>query len=151
MNRLAQGLLAVAMVLGMSGVVLASDDKDCGLKTLNGRYVFTATGFNIVAGVSQPKAIVEVIDFDGEGAVSVPAVTVSLNGTIVHSSPGANGTYTLDEDCNGTLAFVSGQAFDIVTSPAGKEIWMIQTNPNTVFQGTATRTIRKNEEDGDPF
>ena len=48
--------------------------------TLDGLYVFTAPGFNIVAGVPQPKAIVELIDFHGDGELTVPAATVSING-----------------------------------------------------------------------
>ena len=39
----------------------------------------------------------------------------------------------------GTIAFDDGPAFDVFLSPDAGELWMIQTNPNTVFQGTATR------------
>jgi len=65
---------------------------------------------------------------------------VSLNGLILHSPPGI-GTYTVADDCSGTILF-AGPAYDIVVSRDGKVIWMIQTNPNSVFQGTATRTSR---------
>src|SRR3982074_1010730 len=64
-----QGLVAAAIALGMSGVALAAND--CTLKSLRGTYVFTANGYNIVAGVPQPKAIVEVISFNGDGTLTV--------------------------------------------------------------------------------
>lgn len=116
------------------------DDGVCGLETLRGTYVFGATGFNIVAGVAQPKAIAEVIEFNGDGTLSVPAATLSLNGIIVRSSPGI-GTYAVADHCSGTIAF-AGPAFDIFIARDAETIWMIQTNSNTVLQGTATRTSR---------
>jgi hypothetical protein len=116
------------------------DDGVCGLETLRGTYVFGATGFNIVAGVAQPKAIAEVIEFNGDGTLSVPAATLSLNGVIVRSAPG-NGTYAVANDCSGTIAF-AGPAFDLFMARDAETIWMIQTNSNTVLQGTATRTSR---------
>jgi hypothetical protein len=57
-----------------------ADPGHCRLHTLRGSYVFAATGYDIVGGVAQPKAIVEAIDFHGDGTLSVPAVTVSVNG-----------------------------------------------------------------------
>ena len=114
--------------------------KTCTVQTLHGSFVFSATGFNIVAGVQQPKAIVEVIEFNGDGTLSVPAATVSVNGMIVRSSPSI-GTYTVEDDCVGTVAF-NGPTYDIFISKDGDLLSMIQTNPNTVFQGAATRTSR---------
>ena len=110
-------------------------------RTLRGSYVFSATGFNIVGGVQQPKAIVEVIAFNGDGTLDVAAATVSLNGVIMRSLPSV-GTYTVEDDCSGTIA-LNGPTFDIFLSPDGDDISMIQTNPNTVFQGLATRRSRR--------
>jgi hypothetical protein len=115
-------------------------DEVCGVSTLRGTYVFAATGFNIVAGAALPKAIVEVIEFNGDGTLSVPAATVSVNGVIIRSLPSI-GTYAVADDCSGTVLF-NGPAFDIVVSQDADVIWMIQTNPNSVLQGTATRTSR---------
>ncbi len=85
-------VVAGAMVLAVSGVARAHDDNDdrkaCRNSTLDGLYVFTASGFNIVAGVAQPKAIVELIDFHGDGKLTVPAATVSINGVISRSVAG---------------------------------------------------------------
>lgn len=136
-----------AQLVGTSGIgngrgfPLAEVERQaCTEGTLRGSYVFSASGFNIVGGVPQPKAIVEVIVFNGDGTLDVPAATVSLNGVIVRSLHSV-GTYTVADDCSGTIAF-NGPTYDMFLSKDGDEISMIQTNPNTVFQGLATRTSR---------
>ena len=111
----------------------------CGLHTLHGSYVFAASGYNIVAGVPQPKAIVELIDFNGDGTLTVSGGTVSINGNVVQNLSGV-GLYTLDAECKGTVMFTPGPSFDIFIRPGDKEGRMIQTNPGSVFQGTVTRT-----------
>ena len=133
-----QTLVAATTALGLSGVALA--DNDCTLKTLRGSYVFAAKGYNIYSagGIAQPKAIIEVINFNGDGTLSVPAATRSVNGVVARTPPGGTGSYTVDAACTGTITF-AGPLFDIFISPNGEKLWMIQTNPDTVFQGTATR------------
>jgi len=116
------------------------EERACTVQTLRGSYVFSASGFNIVGGVQQPKAIVEVIAFNGDGTLDVLAATVSLNGVIIRSLPSA-GTYTVEDNCSGTIT-LNGPTFDMFLSKDGDDISMIQTNPNTVFQGLATRTSR---------
>ena len=135
-----QGLTAAVVVLSMTSVARADDEKGCSLDTLRGRYVFTARGFNIVAGVPQPKAILELIDFNGDGTLVVPAATVSINGTIVRALPSV-GSYTVEDSCIGTIAF-GGPTYDVFVAGNGRELWLIQTNANTVFQGGATRAER---------
>jgi hypothetical protein len=120
------------------GVLAAEGEPQaCTERTLRGSYVFSATGFNIVGGVPQPKAIVEVLVFQGDGTVDVAAATVSLNGVIMRSLP-SSGSYTVEEDCTGTIT-LNGPTFDIFLSKDGDQISLIQTNPNTVFEGLATR------------
>jgi hypothetical protein len=133
-NKLLNTIPAFAMALGISGAVQAAND--CSVKTLRGSYVFTASGFTVVAGVAQPKAIVEVIAFNGDGTLSVPAATRSVNGTVVRSPPGGTGTYTVDPGCTGKIAF-DGPAFDIFLSTSADRIWMIQTDSGNVFQGVS--------------
>jgi hypothetical protein len=125
---------------GSSVAVAEGQRPACTVRTLRGSYVFSATGFNIVGGIPQPKAIVEVIAFHGDGTLDVSAATVSLNGAIIRSLP-SSGTYTVADDCTGTVT-LNGPTFDIFLSKRGDDISMIQTNPNTVFQGLATRRSR---------
>jgi hypothetical protein len=135
-RRTRRSLFVAAIALGFSGAALA--DNNCYLRTLQGTYVFAANGYNIVAGVAQPKAIVELIDFNGDGTLSVRGATLSANGTIVRTPAGGTGSYTVGPSCTGTILF-TGPTFDIFISPGGEKLWMIQTNSATVFQGTATR------------
>ena len=147
-----QILLACTLATGVWGIASAKtsempaasqlqEGRACTLETLRGSYLFAASGFNTVGGVAVPKAIHEVIEFNGDGTLTVPAVTLSVNGNISHP-PGAPGDYTLDAGCRGTLAFSGGSSFDLVAALDGNTVWMFQTAPNTVFQGTATRLER---------
>ena len=136
-------LFVTAITLGAAGAALADDE--CTLRTLRGTYVFAATGYNIVSGVAQPKAIFEIIALNGDGTLSVPAATTSINGVIVRSQ--GSGAYTVAPTCTGTITFSGGPTFDIFVLRSGRQLWMIQTNPNTVLQGTATRTNRKENDD----
>ena len=113
----------------------------CGPTTLRGTYIFSATGFTIVGGVAQPKTIIEVLVFDGDGNVDVTGGTLSINGAVTQGLAGV-GVYTLDDECQGTLSFLPGPSFDIFVEPKEDRVRMIQTNPNNVFQGTVTRFSR---------
>jgi hypothetical protein len=81
-------LLGLAMTIAISGTARA----DCGLQTLRGSYVFNPHGFNIVNGAALPIAVFEGIDFNGDGTLTVPFATVSINGLILHFPPGGTGT-----------------------------------------------------------
>jgi hypothetical protein len=135
------GRLLALLVFAGSAVPLAAGE--CSLATLRGSYIFAAQGYNIVANVAQPKAIVEPIDFKGDGTISVPAATRSLNGVIGRTPPGGTGSYTVDSGCKGSVTFTGGPSFDIFISPNGDKLWLIQTNSDTVFQGTAARVSHR--------
>jgi len=145
-----QTMLAAVLVSGISGPAFAGgDEHSCSVRTLRGRYVFSASGFNIdaVSRLPVPKALIEVIDFNGDGSLEVTGATRSQNG-VISRSPSSVGTYTVAEDCTGTITF-AGTAFDIFLSPKGHKFWLIQTNPDSVFQGSATRTVRELNDDHD--
>ena len=136
-------LVAAAMAFGMSSITRAdSSMQSCSAQTLHDLYLFDAHGWNIVGGVAQPKAIVEGIDFNGDGTLSVPFATVSINGLIIQVPPGGVGVYTVEANCEGTLTFTNGPSYDMFVEHSGKQVWMIQTDANTVFQGTVTKVSR---------
>ncbi len=145
----------IPLILGLPGLAAADHTKKCGNDTLKGKYVFTASGFTRAPTSAPgtpwvPKAIVEVLQFNGDGTLSTPAVTVANpfgdTGNILQPPSGANGTYSINEDCSGTVTFLdaAGVTFKIyVDPPQGDTIWMIQTNPaQNVFQGSAKRVSR---------
>ncbi len=131
-------LTSVVIQFGTSGSARAQNGG-CSDQTLQGTFVFNGTGFNIVNGAAQPKAIVEGIIFNGNGTLSVPFATVSVNGQIIQVPPGGGGTYSVQANCQGTISFTNGPAFNIYVRPAGNSLWMIQTDPNSVLQGTASK------------
>jgi len=144
MKHLKKVAVAAVVAIFVPGAVFATGDPDaCSARTLRGTYVFSASGFTVnpVSGIVQPKAIVEVIDFNGDGTLAVPAATRSVNGVVARSLPGV-GSYTVNEDCTGTITFDGGPSFDIFVAPRGNTLWLIQTNPNNVFPGSATRVSR---------
>jgi hypothetical protein len=130
--------LALAAGLTLPSMVLADEDE-CTAATIRGVYMFHASGYNIVSGVPLPKAIIETVVLDGLGNVTTPSVSLSINGTILQPPQGNPGVYTVEADCTGTLTFADGPKFDLQITPNGKQINMLQTNPNTVMQGTAQR------------
>ncbi len=133
-------LIALAIQFGVFSSARAQNaGPACSEQTLQGTFVFNAHGFNIVNGTSQPKAIVEGITFNGDGTLSVPFATVSVNGQIIQVPPGGTGVYTVQGNCEGTLNFTNGPSFNIFVRPNGKSLWMIQTDPNTVFEGTVVK------------
>ena len=150
MKRVSLWMIGIGLCITMGLITVEpgyAEDKDhateCTLATLTGTYVFTATGYTIASSGPEPKAIVEVIDFDGEGTLTVPAVSRSLNGVILPNQVGLPGTYTVNDNCTGTIAFgepgSGGPTFDIVIAPNGKECYMLQTNTNNVLAGVARR------------
>jgi hypothetical protein len=142
----------LALILCLPGLAAADRTKKCKDDILNGQYVFTASGFTrppaSVPGTPWvPKAILEVLQFNGDGTLSTPAVTVANPfgdlGNILQPPSGADGSYSIDDDCSGTVQFFDAASVTfkiVVDPPRGDTIWMIQTNPaNNVFQGSATR------------
>jgi len=139
-NRTMHVIVTAAIALAVSGIARADKDdnkKECSEATLSGLYIFNASGFNIVSGVAQPKAVVEFIRFNGDGSLTVPAATASINGVVMRSPAHGTGTYTVGADCTGSLTFgPPGPVFDLFLSSKGSEVYMIQIAPGSpVMQG----------------
>lgn len=139
------------LILCLPGLAAAQATNKCKDNILKGHYVFTASGFTRAAASLpgtpwDPKAILEVLQFNGDGTLSTPAVTAANpfgdSGAILQGT-GASGVYSINDDCTGTLQFSDANSvtFNIyVDPPQGDTIWMIQINPvNNVFQGSAKR------------
>jgi hypothetical protein len=150
MKKMAKQSLVVAMLaLGMVGVAQADNDdngKACSLSTLGDLYLFSASGFNIIGGVAQPKAVVELIRFQGDGTLTGGPATASINGTITRSPAGGLGSYTVATNCTGTLDFGPPTHFtyDFFIAPKAAYLVMIQTGGPVpgVLQGTADKLSR---------
>jgi hypothetical protein len=113
------------------------ESKPCSVETLRGSYVFDASGYiNLPTGWT-PKAVVEFLQFNGDGTLTSVA-TASLN-LAVHFGHGT-GSYTVNDDCTGTLTFSpSGIHFDIFVVPGGSQLHMIQTDAGNALAGVVKR------------
>jgi hypothetical protein len=143
----------LSLIVCLPGFAAAGPTNRCKNEILNGQYVFTASGFtrppdSFPGTPWVPKAIMEVLQFNGDGTLTTPAVTVAnpfgdFGSILQPPSGGAAGTYSINEDCTGIVQFLdaSSVAFKIyVDPPLGDTIWLIQINPtNNVFQGSAKR------------
>lgn len=140
------------LLLCAPGPAAANGVNPCKDEILNGRYVFAARGFTRPPDSAPgtpwvPKAIVEVIHFNGDGTLSVPSVTVANPfgdlGSILQPPVVGSGTYAVNDDCSGIVQFLdaANTTFNIqVDPPRGNTLWLIQVNPaNNVFQGNAKR------------
>lgn len=139
--------LALAAGFGLACGGASARDQSCAVSTLSGTYVFAASGWGTPAGDWVPKAVLEIIRFNGDGTLIAPAATVANragDGQIVQSPPNGTGVYHVDPDgqCTGTLTFDSGPSFILAIAQKGEEVWMIQTNPNNVLLGSAKRVAR---------
>jgi hypothetical protein len=144
MNRIANGswvrcaIALAALSASLPGMARDEHAAPCALASLNGLYVFSASGFTMPEGTAEPKAITEMIRFNGDGTLNVLAATHSINGVVARSAPSA-GTYSLDNTCVGTLQFTGGPGFDIFVAPKASRFWMIQTDQNNVLEGEVAR------------
>lgn len=143
---LAGAMLGAAMIFGVSGIAAADPGGKCTDRTLDGFYVFTASGFQIVGGASLPVAIVEQIRFNGDGIADAVGGKVSFNGNIFPTI--SSGTYTVtsltppNKGCEGTLTFPGPVNLYMFIPPDAHDIQLIRTDPGSVFQGTATKVSK---------
>jgi hypothetical protein len=127
-----------------TGTIVAGEAKRkrtvCVVQDITGTYDFAVTGW--FYSNSSPLAYADAgkLTADGGGAFSLVDV-VSQGGTI--TSRTVPGTYAVNADCTGLATFndpnlgPSHANFTVVAS--GREMQFIQTDPNTVVSGSATR------------
>jgi hypothetical protein len=148
-----QWKVVVAIVLALPVLATAEPGKKkCKDDSLKGQYVLSASGFTRPPGSLPntpwvPKAIIEVLHFNGDGTLTTPGVAIANPfgdlGNVVLPPAGAPGTYSINDDCSGSVEFLDANHVMwkmFVDSPEGHTVWMIQTNPgNNVIQGMAKR------------
>jgi len=145
------GLLAVAGLTGRTAEVIrnvqAQGDNPtadahakvfpCSTATLTGRYAIRGEG--VVPGGPPPApmvpfAVVALDTLDGQGQVT-DADTASVNGVVV--SQVNHGTYTVNEDCSGTLTInIPTPPFqlthNLVIVDKGNEFYLIASTPSVL-------------------
>jgi len=139
--------LAVTMALGTPATARAAADggRVCSVGMLKGLYLWTFDAYENFNGNFVPVAVMQGLRFNGDGTTFNTFGTVNIGGTIIFDATGGVGTYTVNPDCTGTLSPAPGIAptFNIYVGPGAKQVWTIQTSPDSlapgVSRGTATR------------
>ena len=137
--------LVAAMALGTSATAgAAADGQVCSVHMLRGLYLWTFDGYaNLPGGNLVPKAVMQGLQFNGDGTTYNTFGTVNIGGTIVFDVTGAVGSYTVAPDCTGTLSITGGPSFNIYVGPGARQVWTIQSSPDPlapgVSRGTAVR------------
>jgi hypothetical protein len=121
--------LVAAMALGTSATAQAAPDGRCHAGQLRGLYIWTFDGYQNFSGNPVPKALLQGLQFNGNGTVTVPFGTVNIGGTIVFDVSGAEGIYTVNQDCTGTMLFggPGGPSFNMYIGPGAQQLWITQT------------------------
>ena len=133
LTRVCRSSIPLAVV---SPAVLASRREilTCGL--IGKKAIFAANLFGGIVNVGPIDYLAQVI-LSGTGKVSGSG-TFDVNGMIVSAT--IKGTYTENSDCTGTIQMKLPQSitliFNSIVVNGGKEILLIETDPNTVVAGS---------------
>jgi hypothetical protein len=131
-----KGLQVINTVSGgvAGGFGLAQGTATCGL--IGKKAIFAANLFGGIVNVGPIDYLAQVI-LSGTGKVSGSG-TFDVNGTIVSAT--ITGTYTENSDCTGTIQMKLPRSitlnFNSIVVNGGKEILLIETDPNTVVAGS---------------
>ena len=137
--------LAVTMAPGTSTTARAEGEgRVCTVGMLKGSYLWTFDGYTNFGGNFVPTAVLQGLQFNGDGTTYNPFGTVNVGGTIIIDATGGVGTYTVAADCTGTLSITNGPTFNMYIGPGAKQLWITQTNVGSgdftgLGVGTATR------------
>ncbi|MBI2680191.1 MAG: hypothetical protein HYX25_04185 [Candidatus Solibacter usitatus] len=126
------------------GTIIAGEAKRrrsvCVVQDISGTYSFALSGWYYSGGV--PQAFTDAGKLTGDGGGNFSLVdAVSQAGTITNRT--ISGTYVVNADCTGLATFtdptLGALHANFTVLNAGREIQFIQTDPNTVISGSATR------------
>ena len=159
---LAVALLTLGTAPQVRMVTPAKANHGCTVKTLQGTYggTFTLLGFPgpppatpQPISVFLPSNILEVSHWDGAGNFH-STITGSVGGQPAQTGTDT-GTYTVNQNCTGSLAITScipglgcvPLTFDFIAFHEGKEIRFIETDGSGVGAGPITETRMQEEND----
>jgi hypothetical protein len=115
----------------------------CTLDTLEGRYLFAASGTTFPPVVKQPtlfaRAGYRIFNGDGTGTI---VATFSDNGVITIPDLHADFSYTVNKDCTGTYTVLtSGAKAEIFVAPNGEEFVFIETDNGRANDAFSSRRV----------
>ena len=134
--------LVVAMAPGTSATArAAADGRVCSVGMLKGVYLASFNAYTNFGGNFVPTAVLQGLQFNGDGTTLNTFGTVNIGGTIVFDVTGAVGSYTVAPDCTGTLSVTGGPNFNIYVGPGAQKVWTIQSSPTPASTGVSVGTL----------
>ena len=115
----------------------AADAQVCSVGMLKGQYLASFNAYTNFGGNFVPTAVLQGLQFNGDGTTLNTFGTVNIGGTIVFDVTGAVGSYTVAPDCTGTLSITGGPNFNIYVGPGAQKVWTIQSSPTPASTGVS--------------
>lgn len=155
MQRLLIALtLSLCLLAGLASVTLAQNESPfnpartnyCTLGTVQGTYSFTGSGQvfpsfpnTLMPGI--PFTTIGIITNDGAGnSTYQSAPNVNAAGNSGAFSARGSGTYTVRQDCTGTVTFPQvNEVYNFVILDEGRELWIISAGFGTLITATARK------------
>jgi len=136
--------LVAAITLGTSAPArAAADGRVCSVGMLKGVYLASFNAYTNFGGNFVPTAVLQGLQFNGDGTTLNTFGTVNIGGTIVFDVTGAVGSYTVAPDCTGTLSITGGPNFNIYVGPGAQKVWTIQSSPTPASTGVSVGTLTR--------
>ena len=136
--------LAAALAPGTSATAgAAADAQVCSVGMLKGQYLASFNAYTNFGGNFVPTAVLQGLQFNGDGTTLNTFGTVNIGGTIVFDVTGAVGSYTVAPDCTGTLSITGGPNFNIYVGPGAQKVWTIQSSPTPASTGVSVGTLTR--------
>jgi hypothetical protein len=138
--------LVICVGIGAARLGYADENEHattCTLATLEGRYLFAASGTTFPPVVKQPtlfaRAGYRIFNGDGTGTI---VATFSDNGVITIPDLHADFSYTVNKDCTGTYTVLtSGAKAEIFVAPNGEEFVFIETDNGRANDAFSSRRV----------
>lgn len=134
------------LTCAVGGTAAAQNETNCSPETLRGQYLFATSGtlyppaFGVTEVSQSTSAGYDIYNGDGTGT---SVVTFRVNGITVPVASPTPITYTLGQDCTGTLTVQpSGPDFNIFVAVNGEAVTLIATDPGFGVSEGPDRRVR---------
>jgi len=104
---------------------------------LRGLYLWSFDAYENFNGNFVPVAVMQGLQFNGDGTTFSPFGTVNIGGTFIFDVTGGVGSYTVAPECTGTLSITGGPSFNIYVGPGAQQVWTIQSAPDPLAPGVS--------------
>ncbi|MGE5321163.1 MAG: hypothetical protein ACM3KD_13345 [Hyphomicrobiaceae bacterium] len=127
-------ILVVGASFKSSAAPIEQPAAYCSIKTLKGSYTYSIQGYR----GGQPYASSGLFSFNGAGKVAI-IYTSSIERTQLSTT----GTYTVNDDCSGSMTLAATTVNNFYLSPTGDSFNFVRVSQDDVIGTEARRVSRK--------